>query len=281
MHGRYASRVEHVWMDHFNVIGPAHNPALLDPADTLESAIDKIMLAPGAFWLTRDDLSAINCKETHAVLEHVNRRRAAAGLPLTTPDALKREGREALAAEAAAAAACARCAALASADGDPPPPPAALAAARAELARAARALEAATSAADGVCKRGFYRPARLLPLQATRRAAALGYYTMSDHGVFHALPPAERPACAVFVDGRDPRHQPALLNPADALLPAAPTRAAADFVRWLRGPAAQSAVAAFAGRAGAAGAALYRPADPAYARDRAARQALAAAAGGA
>ena len=54
------------------------------------------------------------------------------------------------------------------------------------------------------------------------------------------------------------------------------------FVRWLRGPTAQATIRDFAGAAAAAAAGprepLYRPADPAYVRDRAKRQAEAASA---
>ena len=275
--GKYASRVQHVWMDHFNIIGPADNPADIKPTDTVDTALQKIMLAPGALWLTRDDMSAINCKEGPRILELVNRRRAEAGTEPTTADALKRDGRAAAAAESALASACAHYV-KAAAHGDE----AAAADAEAEMRRAAAAYAESMSAADGVCKRGFYRVERLMPLQATRRAAELGYYTMSDNGIYNCLSAEERRRCVVFVDGRDPRHQPDLLNPADALLGVAPSPAAAAFVRWLRGPTAQATIRDFAGAAAAAAAAaaprepLYRPADPAYVRDRAKRQAEAA-----
>ena len=235
------------------------------------------MLAPGALWLTRDDLSALNCKEGPRILELVKRRRSEAGTEPTTADALKRDGRAAAAAESALASACAHYV-KAAAHGDE----AAAADAEAEMRRAAAAYAESMSAADGVCKRGFYRVERLMPLQATQRAAELGYYTMSDNGIYNCLSAEERRRCVVFVDGRDPRHQPDLLNPADALLGVAPSPAAAAFVRWLRGPTAQATIRDFAGAAAAAAAAaaprepLYRPADPAYVRDRAKRQAEAA-----
>jgi hypothetical protein len=275
-------------MDHFNIVGPESNPAGVDPSmDSVDDAIDKVMRAPGAIWLTRDDLSAINNKERTKVLERVNRARAAAGHGPTTLDALKREGLCAATAAAALVAAeadvaAAESAAKSAAGGDAEEAATAatrVAAAARTLARAAGAHRRATRpACGGAYRRGFYRVERLMPLEATRRAAAAGLYTMSDNGIVRTLPAADRAGLRVYLDGEDPRHQPYLLNPADALLLGGgrrPAAAAAAFFGWLRGEEAQRVVAAFRGRDPANPRALYEPAHPAVARDRECLQARA------
>jgi hypothetical protein len=218
--------ITHVWMDHFNYVGPSKNPAYVILAnDTVDTAIDKIMKTPNAFWLTRDDDSTINTKERTKVYERVALLREQLGLVHRDIDTLMGQ----LIAEGA----------VAMGPDDTIESEDTLVSLEKDLERyQANILEDQQhpnySQYREACKEGFYRPIRLLPAQATKKAAELGYYTMSDRGIFFTLTAAERPDLNVYVDGMDTHHQPYLLNPADALVGIDTKSELADiFYKWM------------------------------------------------
>ena len=76
----FARRLKHVWMEHFVLVGPRNNPARIQNSMNFNEAIDQIMIAPSAYWLTRDDHSGIHEFESQRVLNRVNQKRVRLGL---------------------------------------------------------------------------------------------------------------------------------------------------------------------------------------------------------
>ena len=226
--------IVHVWMDHFNYIGPTANPAHLVRHETIEASIDKIMRTPKAFWLTRDDKSTINVKESDKVYERVSVLRKRLGLaPRDKPTLLGQ-----LMAEGA----------LEMAKDHPEEVTADRAALQADLAQYQDNIDDDAKRPRfpeyrAACKLGFLRPVRLLPAQATMKAEQLGYYTMSDQGIFLTFSQAQRQDLGVYVDGVAREYQPYMLNPADALLhKQAEAELAKPFFAWLESDDVQDAV---------------------------------------
>ncbi|KAJ3088297.1 hypothetical protein HK102_009093 [Quaeritorhiza haematococci] len=257
--GLAQKRVVHAWMDNFNFVGPVANPAGLQPTNTGEEAIDKIMSTDGGFWLTRDDGSTIAHRESDIVYSRVSFWRERFGLPARSKsealEELMMEG-EMIAAQEAFAA-----------NGNPEN--------QLRLQNATEYFErfwgqnvrqdsAIPTYAEyrKQCRPGFLRRIRVLPLQATLTANNLSYYTMSDNGVFFSLDPPRRSNLQAYIDGSQNGQSNIFLNPADALI-STKTQApelAGQFLDWLELESTQNTVVkSFAGRS-TNRSPLYRPA---------------------
>ena len=234
---KYTDYIEHVWMDHFNYIGPNNNPAnVINGVDDFDTAIDKIMKSNNSYWLTRNDKSAINEKEKYIILNRVNFHRNKLGLPNTTIEQLIDDGKEAVNAWNNLLVADEHLKSLKEDHKD-------IDLYQKNLIVLNEKYNKATEMIGNKYKKGFYREHKLLPLQATEKAAELGYYTMSDNGIFYTVDKNKRSKLKIVLDGMDDKYQPYFLNPADALLSRCTVCTCntmiLDFYKWFVGSTAQ------------------------------------------
>ena len=259
----FASRIKHVWMDHFMLIGPTSDPAHLRGIQDLDAAIDQIMIAPESFWLTRNDHSAIHEFEKQKVLTRVNLKRQRVGLSPLSLSELVKEGERALHAQKDYDEKRAHWLRQREEGSGIH-----LRQAHSQMLQAQRRISEVTAPFRGLYKRGFYRPIQLMPKEAILKANELGYYTLADHGTFYFLSRKETLRVQPWIDGMDQAH-PELFNPADALLTSQKHSSTVDhFFEWLGGETAQDLIQRYSGVKDHQGDPLFKRAKPDLVADR-------------
>lgn len=208
IHRSEAARVEHVWMDRFLLIGPRDNPNP-NASGSIEEAIEWIM--QNGIFLTRVDASTAHFREAEVVERIVRSKRRAFGLPDVDRvlEVLVYQGWKAM--KPSRREECGIT--FSSVDQ----------ARLEEIERNDETFPEYDAYLQSVPK-GFYRPFKLLPQQAAKKADELGWYTLSDCGIFYSLPSKFRTRTAALMDGKtqdsSTRQESFFLNPAFALLSA-------------------------------------------------------------
>lgn len=197
-------------------LGPADNPAQVLLTDTPQSAIRKIARTPGAFWLARVDDSTISNKESLVVATAVTDVRRELGMP----ELSKREVLDGLIADGySTLPEKQRCTdqfeILDAKSWD-----------RARQQDLLDTIHPRYKEYTQLVRKGFYRPIKLLPAEATARfaanfsllsrAIALEYYTMSDYGIWNNIVSQNRSRMAILLDGYSAEER-FFLNPAFAV----------------------------------------------------------------
>ena len=237
-----APEAHHIWMDRFALVGPTSKSHLINPSLSSEDAIRNIMKTDGAFWLTRVDKSTAHQREAHLFAQVVGKIRKEFGLdPLPEqqllnlltfegfsgmPDNLKVESKYQLAPWETR---------------------------HVQLQLVKDKASPRFAEYRQVVREGFYRPLNLLPKQATRKANELGYFTLSDHGIFNSLDPQDKINLKIMLDGKEQlvAENEFFLNPAYAIesLKSTPNPLAKHFLSFLTRQETKEIVPSFTGRA--------------------------------
>lgn len=237
-----APNPEHIWMDRFAFVGPKEATATILPTESAEDAALSIMKSKNAFFLTRVDKSTANLRESELFARLIANKRIFYGLDALGNDQVLKitiyQGWKSMPKELKDMSGV-------SFDAGE------ISSLEAQIARDQATPFYKSYQRD--VRPEFYRPINLLPMQATRKANELGWYTLSDNGIFNSIPEAERANLAHLVDGKDQivKEDSFFLNPAFVVKSAraAPNPLADSFLNYLkRDDVKRFVVPAFRGR---------------------------------
>lgn len=264
--GHVYPRLVHSWMDNFNVIGPKDNKAQIQPTDTIEDAIRKVMKTPDCYWLVRDDGSTISERgrdKLYAVLSDIRRSlRLVYREKETLLSQFMAQGNIHMAFHD-----WVRTKSLWAKEGY-----------EKELEQFATDFgymahqdrsHAAYRPYVKMVRPEFMHRYYLLPAQATQMANEFGYYTISDNGVLNSLDPVKTRKLAVFMNGATNGQSAFFYNPADALIgkKTQHLKLAESFLDFLESPQGEDIAGSYSGRSEKNDRPLYKRPFETYKKD--------------